>query len=302
MKHILKAEQFTDTKELEKLFKLADRMQAADDKGKIPQTLAGKIVATLFFEPSTRTRLSFEAAALKLGAGVISAENAMESTKAARGEPLEDIIRVVNQYADAVVFRHSKEGSAEAAAKVSDIPLINAGDGANEHPTQALNDLYTIKRETGRLDNLHVALACDPKHSRTIRSLALLLSLYRGNKLTFISPESLRAAPDFLEKLKQRGIQLTETADLKSGLDADVLYMNRLQEERFAEKNEFEKYRRALILTADMLKDKDVVVLDPLPRIDEIAMEVDSLPNAKYFAQVKNGLYLRMALLQEILS
>ena len=291
-----------DRKTLEELFEEAEKISKQEWSRTCPPTLNCKVMASLFYEPSTRTRFSFEAAMLKLGGKVISTENARLSSSAVKGESLEDTIRMVSGYADLIVLRHPQNGAAEIAAKVSSVPIVNAGDGGNEHPTQAMLDMYTIKKEKGRLNNLHVALACDPKHSRTIRSLALLLGLYEGNRLTFISPDSLRADPEFLKKLSERGIPFEEASELKAGLDADVLYINRLQQERFADPAEFEKNRKLLVLKADMLKGKQVTVLDPLPRIDEIATDVDALPNAAYFRQAQNGLYVRMALLQTLLS
>lgn len=263
--------------------------------------LKGKILASLFYEPSTRTRLSFEAAMQRLGGSVISAEG-IQFSSLFKGESIEDTIIMAGQYADIVVMRHPEAGSADKAASVSPVPFINAGDGAAQHPTQALLDLYTIQKEMGRLENLHVSLACDPKHSRTIRSLAFLLSMYEGNRFTFISPESLKASDDLLETLKERGCSYEETVDFSAALSTDILYMNRLQEERFEDHDEFERLRKEYILTADFLQGSDVLIMDPLPRVDEIDVSVDPLPQAAYFRQVKNGLIMRMALLALLLK
>ncbi len=264
------------------------------------ERLKGKILASLFFEPSTRTRLSFESAMQRLGGQVITVDG-VQSSSLAKGESIEDTIRMACGYSDIICMRHPEQGSAARAMSVTDVPFINAGDGGNEHPTQALLDLYTIRKERGTLEQLHVAFACDPLHSRTIRSLALMLSMYPGNRFTFISPESLRAAPDFLGKLKALGVAYAETADLQEGLDADVLYMNRLQKERLKPEEDAEQFRKAYRVTADMLKGKEVLIMDPLPRVGEIAEDVDVLPNAAYFRQARNGVLMRMALLSLLL-
>ena len=219
-----------------------------------------------------------------------------------KGESLEDTINMVMGYADLIVMRHPEAGAADRAAGVSSVPFINAGDGPNEHPTQALLDLYTIKKELGRFDNLHVAFACDPKHSRTIRSLAKTLSQYKNNRFTFISLDNFRMEDDLRQILTERGVEIEETTDLCKGTDADILYMNRLQEERFENHDEFEKHRKDFILTAKMLDGKKAIIMDPLPRIDEIETSVDALPNAAYFREAHNGIPVRMALLAILLG
>ena len=297
MNHILSGKQFTEKNLLNKIFAKASEFEQAMGGAGMPKALEGKIVATLFFEPSTRTRLSFEAAALRLGAQVISVENAKASSSNVKGESLEDTIRMVNAYADLVVLRHPEAGSLERAAKVSSTPVINAGDGGNEHPTQALLDLYTIKKELGRLENLKVAFGFDPKHSRTIRSLAKLLAIFPNNTFTFISPKGLEPLPDLLEELKALGSKVEFLNSISGIGSADVIYVNRLQEERFENALEFEKNRKLFVLKPEHLENSKAVVLDPLPRVDEIDISVDTLTNAKYFEQVKNGLYVRAALL-----
>lgn len=301
MKHILKAEQFTDTNELEKLFKLADKLRGADEKGKVPQTLAGKIVATLFFEPSTRTRLSFEAAAVKLGAGVISTENAREALSAVKGETLQDTIRIVNGYADAIVLRSSEKGAPEIAAEVSDVPIINGGDGAGEHPTQALGDIYTIQKELGKIEGLKIALVGDLLYGRTVHSLLPMLGLYKDVKVYLVSPAALRMP----EEYKQARVELEELENLDNILsEVDVLYVTRIQKERFSTDAEYQKLKGSYVINEVSLAKmkKDAIIMHPLPRVDEIAPEVDADHRAAYFRQAKNGLYLRMALLQEILG
>ncbi|MBI3335572.1 MAG: aspartate carbamoyltransferase [Candidatus Portnoybacteria bacterium] len=300
LRHVISVKQFLDNKLLDTIFSLADEMAKKDKEKRLPNSLKGKILASVFYEPSTRTRFSFESAMLKLGGRVISSENAGQFSSATKGETLEDAIRIISGYSDVIVLRHPEEGAAKRASNVSSVAIINAGDGGNEHPTQALLDLYTIKKELGRAEGLHVAFGCDPLHSRTIRSLALLLTQYRGLRFTFISPKSLRISPRLLSTLRARGVHCEETTDLRKGTDADIVYLNRLQEERFSNAKEFEKYRKSYVLRKEMLHRKDILIMDPLPRVDEISPEVDSDPRAAYFRQAKNGLYIRMALLKLI--
>lgn len=282
---------------------LVDRSIAMEEvlAGSGSDVLKGKILATLFYEPSTRTRLSFETAMYRLGGQVITADG-IGSSSLKKGESIEDTMRMAGAYADCIVMRHPQSGIAEVAAGASPVPFINGGDGGNEHPTQGLLDLLTIQRERGTRSGLHVAFGCDPKHSRTIRSLVRLLCLYEGNRFTFIGPPSLRMSDDVLSELKQRGVAFEETDDPRAGVTADVLYMNRLQQERFEDPAEFERLRRNYVLTASMLQGSTVTIMDPLPRVDEIAPDVDLLPNAAYFRQARNGLLLRMALLESMLA
>lgn len=296
MQHILSAKQFTK-EDLEKILARSQIMEAQCKSGKIEKLLQDKIVACIFFEPSTRTRLSFEAAALKLGAQVISAENAAANSSSYKGESIEDTTRMVQSYADIFVMRHVKEGMAERSAKVAKKPVINSGDGGNEHPTQALLDLYTIKKHLGRLDNLKIAFGFDPKHSRTIRSLALLLTHFKNNEFTFVCPEALNPSKEFLGDLEKKGAKFEITDNLSKFKEFDIFYANRLQGERFEDQKEFEKYRKSLVITKQLAQGSKTLILDPLPRIDEIEVEVDDLPNAVYFDQAQNGLYMRMALL-----
>lgn len=263
--------------------------------------LKDKVVAALFYEASSRTMLSFQSAIQRLGAGAIIAHG-KENSSMKKGESIEDTIRMVMGYADCIVMRHPEDGSADRAAAVSSVPFINAGDGGNQHPTQALLDMYTVHKEIGRFEKIHVAFACDPMHSRTIRSLAQVLSQYAGNHFTFISPPSLRMKDDLRSTLLERGVTFDESHDLSAGLNADVLYMNRLQEERFEDRSEFERHRHDFTLRASMLQGKKVIILDPLPRIDEISTDVDALPNAGYFRQARNGVPVRMALLALLLG
>jgi aspartate carbamoyltransferase catalytic subunit len=302
LKHVLTAGQFTDVEYLKNLFHSADELEKADQAGKVPQSLKGKIVATLFFEPSTRTRLSFEAAALKLGGQVISAENARESLSfGAKGETLQDTVKIVNSYAEAIIIRHHEVGGAESAAKVSEVPVINAGDGEGEHPTQALGDVYTIQKELGKLDGLNIALVGDLKYGRTVHSLLPMLGLYQNINIYLISPPQLSMP----EQYKRSGMNIKELDKIDDVLgEVDVLYVTRVQKERFALDAEYQKLKGSYVIGRESINKlkKDAIVMHPLPRVDEIAAEVDSDPRAAYFRQARNGLYLRMALLQEILA
>jgi aspartate carbamoyltransferase catalytic subunit len=262
--------------------------------------LSGRLLATVFYEPSTRTRFSFEAAMLRLDGQVISAENATRASSAAKGESLEDAIRVIGGYADAIVLRHPDVGAAERAARVAPVPVINAGDGPGHHPTQALLDLYTIKRELGRLDHLRVGLAGDLRNGRTVRSLALLLSRFPGNELTLISPPTLRMGEDVIGSLEQAQQGVRETTDLVGAIAGlDVLYQTRIQAERFASSEEYERHRGVYIVTAEVMRrlPEHAILMHPLPRLEEIDPLVDADPRAAYFRQARNGLWVRMAVL-----
>ncbi|MGC9529419.1 MAG: aspartate carbamoyltransferase [Candidatus Bipolaricaulaceae bacterium] len=294
---VLRADQFARD-ELELIMAAADEMDTALERGDVLGTLRGKILAALFFEPSTRTRLSFEAAMLRLGGRVVSVADAKTSS-AAKGESLPDTIRTVEGYADVVVLRHPLVGAAEQAAAATHRPVINAGDGAGQHPTQALLDLYTIRREKGRVDGLTVALAGDLKHGRTVHSLAQCLSHYEVT-LILASPAALRMPADIVAGLNEAGVRFEETEDLRAAVSrADVLYMTRVQRERFADPAEYERLKGAYVLTKRMLEEagREVTVMHPLPRVDEIAPDVDGLPGAAYFRQAANGVPVRMALL-----
>jgi aspartate carbamoyltransferase catalytic subunit len=258
--------------------------------------LRNRILATLFFEPSTRTRLSFEAAMLRLGGQVLSAPDPA-GLSAAKGETLEDTIRMVGGYADAIVLRHPEQGAAARAAAVSPVPVINGGDGAGQHPSQALLDLYTIKKELGRLDHLRVGLAGDLKHGRTVHSLALLLALFPKNKLVLMAPSGLGLPLEMQEALIRRGAVVEEKANLDAAApDLDVLYQTRLQRERLAGSGVTSALAR---VDAGLLgrMPAHAILMHPLPRVDEIDPAVDVDPRAAYFRQAANGLPVRMAIL-----
>ncbi len=263
--------------------------------------LDDKVVALLFFEPSSRTMMSFQSAAQRLKAGMVFAQSA-SATSIEKGESLEDTIRMVESYSDIIVMRHPRPGSAAIAAGTSKVPFINAGDGGNEHPTQALIDAYTIAKHKGRLDNLRVVFGFDSLQSRSIHSLSTLLAQYPNNHFTFTGPAELNPSTDMLNELKSKGAQCEIVPEVNLSDGYDIVYVNRLQEERFNEPALFEANRRKYRLTQDKVSGTDCLILDPLPRIDEIDTAVDCLPNALYFKQASYGVPVRMALLSMLLG
>lgn len=292
---------------IEELFEYADIMEKSK-RGR--KTLNGKIMAVVFYEPSTRTRLSFEAAMHRLGGRVIGTENAKEFSSKAKGESLEDSIRVVSEYVDIIVLRYHKEGGAQRAQKFSKVPIINAGDGTGEHPTQALLDTYTIKKRFGSIENLSIAMVGDLANGRTVRSLSCLLANhYPKNKIYFISPEAVKMRDDIKSYLNGKGIKWEEGNELKSILpEIDVVYQTRVQRERFQDDPElFEKVvndSKKLIINEDCLNimKPNSIIMHPLPRQTEISYAVDNNARAFYFQQAGNGLYIRMALLTMIIN
>lgn len=301
MKHILSVKQLLDKSLLEQLFESAEYFQSLDPN-KYPKSLQHKIIATLFYEPSTRTRLSFESAAQRLGANVISTENAGQFSSAAKGETIEDTIRIIDGYADGIVLRHPETGAADRAASVSDIPIINGGDGTGEHPTQALLDIYTLQRAKGQIDKLKVAFVGDQLHNRTQRSFIILLSMY-DVELFLISPPELQLAEEYQDFLKKQGTTFHIFSDWEKVIgELDMLYINRIEKERFDSVRAYEAVKNSFCITLDTTKQmkKDAIIMAPLPRLHEIALEVDDDPRAVYFQQAKNGLFIRMALLDYI--
>ena len=264
----------------------------------------GKKLATLFFEPSTRTRLSFEAAMYELGGNVLGFSEA-QSSSAAKGESVADTAKTVSCYADIIAMRHPKEGAPLVASLNASIPVINAGDGGHNHPTQTLADLLTIHREKGRFNNLTVGLCGDLKFGRTVHSLIAALSRYEGIKFVLISPNELKL-PDYVkEALTAKGIPYTETGDLEGAMaDLDILYMTRVQRERFFNEEEYLRLKDSYILTPEKLTNakEDMSILHPLPRVNEISVSIDNDPRACYFKQVLNGKYMRMALILKLLE
>jgi aspartate carbamoyltransferase catalytic subunit len=296
---IISIKDFTK-EEIDYILDIASLMEPLAKKS--TNMLQGKIMATLFFEPSTRTKLSFETAMYRLGGSAIGFAGS-GGTSIEKGENLADTIRTVENYADLIVMRHSLEGAARLAAEFSEIPLINAGSGAEEHPTQAMLDLYTIKKEKGTIDGLSIALVGDLRYGRTVHSLAYALSLYKVN-LYLVSHELLKMRREVLEVIRKR-INVKEVNNLNEILpEVDVIYMTRIQKERFADVSEYEKVKGSYRLTIDDLKNakKDVIVMHPLPRLDEIDYRIDTTSYSKYFKQVWYGLVTRMALLALVLG
>lgn len=301
-KHILSVDQF-DRAYLLNLFRDATRIR------QLPRTaqrnrLPGQILATVFYEPSTRTRLSFETAMARLGGTVLTVENANESSSATKGESIEDTARMLQAYADAVAMRHPETGMPERASRVVSIPVINAGDGASEHPTQALLDLYTIQNELGQIDDLHIAIVGDLKYGRAPRSLAMLLRRTRGTRITFLAPPTVPVGEDIKQLLTGAGVSFQEASSFEAISDADVVYQTRIQRERFADQASYEESRGYYTIdrsVLDRLKPQ-AIILHPLPRVDEIDPAIDSDPRAAYFRQAENGVYIRMALLDQLLG
>lgn len=273
------------------------------EKDKNQPILKGKVVASLFFEPSTRTRLSFETAANRLGARVIGFSDA-GNTSVSKGETLKDTIKMVSNYADLIVMRHPLEGSARYASEITDIPIINAGDGANQHPTQTLLDLYTIRQTQGRIDDISINMVGDLKYGRTVHSLLQALSHF-SPKFIFTAPDELKMPQEYKDYLDSLSIPYCETDDLSSHLnDIDILYMTRVQQERFTDPMEYEKVKHVYTLTARMLEGvrPNMKILHPLPRVNEISQDVDDTPHAYYFKQAGNGMYIRMAIIAYLLG
>lgn len=289
--------------ELDGIFDLADRIIA--DPQKYAHACDGKLLATLFYEPSTRTRFSFEAAMLRLGGQVIGFSEP-NSSSVAKGESIADTIRTISCYADVAVMRHPKEGAPRVAANSTDMPVINAGDGGHQHPTQTLTDLLTIRRTLGTFENITVGCCGDLKFGRTVHSLIKALSRYKNVKFVLISPEEL-TIPDYVRKevLIKNNIEFKEVRTMQEVLgEVDVLYMTRVQRERFFNEDDYIRLKDTYILDNEkmQLAKKDMIVLHPLPRVNEIATEVDNDPRAKYFEQAKNGMFVRMALIMSLLG
>ncbi len=302
MRHLIGPLDFT-LEETEQLLDLADAIAA--DPAAYQEVARHKKLATLFYEPSTRTRLSFEAAMLNLGGSVLGFSSA-DSSSAAKGESVADTIRVISCYADIAAMRHPKEGAPFRAARYSRIPVINAGDGGHQHPTQTLTDLMTIRRRKGRLGGLTIGLCGDLKFGRTVHSLMMALSRWEGIRFVLISPEELRV-PDYIitETIVPRGIAYEEVRSLENAMPTlDILYMTRVQRERFFNEEDYIRLKDSYILTAEKMKlaKEDMAVLHPLPRVNEIALSVDGDPRAAYFEQAQNGVYVRMALIMTLLG
>ncbi len=292
---------FTRT-ELESIFEVADSMRKYVKQGL--QTLQGRILVTLFFEPSTRTRLSFETAMLRLGGGVTGFADPSYS-RVVTGESLADTIRMADSYGNVILLRHKIEGSARLAAEIASIPVINAGDGTQHHPTQTLTDLYTIRNEFGRIDDIKIAILGDLKHTRSASSLCLGLTHYKNIQLYLVSPSELRAKDEVKDYLKGKKIKFIEIDNVEDVIpEVDVLYVTRLQKERMTDPSEYERVKGSYFISKRMLDraKKGMIVMHHLPRIDEIPLKIDYTAHARYFQQAALGLPVRMALLSLIVE
>ena len=300
-KNLIAPSDFT-LEEIEELLQLSQRIIASPVK--YADVCKGKLLASLFYEPSTRTKFSFDAAMLRLGGNTLGFSDPNTSSTA-KGETIADSATTIGKYADIIVVRHPKEGTAKLMSRYAECPVINAGDGGHHHPTQTLTDLLTIRHYKGEFDGLTIGVCGDLKFGRTIHSLVTCMARYQNVRFLFISPEELRMPAFVKEELLAKGVPFTETNDLEGSIaQLDVLYMSRVQRERFISEEEYLRLKDFFILTADKmaLAKKDMIVMHPLPRINEIATEVDDDPRAAYFEQVKFGMYVRMALIMKLLG
>lgn len=301
-RHLIDPMDFT-VEELDEIFELGERIKKEPEK--FAHTCDGKLLATLFYEPSTRTRFSFEAAMLRLGGRVIGFSEP-NSSSVSKGESIADTIRTISCYADIAAMRHPKEGAPKIASEYSEIPVINAGDGGHQHPTQTLTDLMTIKSVKGRLSDLKIGFCGDLKFGRTVHSLIKAMSRYKNNRFVLMSPSEL-TIPDYIKKevLLKNNLEFKEITSMDESLhDLDILYMTRVQKERFFNEEDYIRLKDLFILDAEKMKKaaKDMIVLHPLPRVNEISYDVDSDKRAYYFKQAKNGMFVRMALISKLLG
>lgn len=300
-RNLIKSEDFS-VKEIDQILSLSQNI--IENPSKYSRVCEGKLLATLFYEPSTRTRLSFESAMCRLGGSIVGFSEP-NSSSVAKGESLGDTIRTVSCYADAIVMRHPVAGSAEEAAKYTEVPFINAGDGGNQHPTQTLTDLLTIKSLKGNLENHTIGLCGDLKNGRTVHSLVKAMSRYKGTKFIFISPEELKMPEYIKEAIQEQGHAYYETNNLDEVIgNLDILYMTRVQRERFENQEEYENLKDCYILNKSKMQSarEDMLVMHPLPRVNEIDIDVDSDERAVYFKQAKYGMFVRMALIMKLLG
>ncbi len=301
---ILSVDQF-DRDTLSYVFTRSQEMRELVERVGGCDLLKGYVLACLFYEPSTRTSASFIAAMERLGGGIIPITQGVQFSSVSKGESLPDTIRTLEQYSDVIVLRHPEIGSAKLAADYASVPVINAGDGAGEHPTQALLDLFTIRQELGRIDGLKVAMVGDLRYGRTVHSLTRLLMQYDDISLRFVSPDILRLPMALMNELIDRGVKVRETHDVADVIEnADVLYVTRIQKERFSDPKQYEEVKDCYEITTELMTraKKDMIVMHPLPRVGEIHYRVDDDPRAAYFRQVRNGMYVRMALLAAVLG
>lgn len=303
MKHLLSSKDW-GPESLQLLFERAKEFLSDLNQGRSLDLAHGKILASLFFEPSTRTRFSFETAMLRLGGQVISNPEMTSTSSLVKGESLYDTGKTVSQFADIIVMRHPQAGSVAELAKGSEVPVINAGDGAHDHPTQGLLDLFSIWNRFGRLDHLKIAMVGDLKYGRVVHSQCELLAHYSNIEYHFIAPPELQMPQDIVDTLRAKGATITQTEDLSSAQHVDVLSMTRVQKERFPSEAEYLKYKGVYVLNAEFLQgaNKNMMIIHPLPRVDEMHPEIDSDPRAAYFEQVRNGVAVRMAILEQFLA
>lgn len=287
--------------DIEYILNLAEEMEPIAKSEEKSSVLSGSILGMLFYEASTRTRLSFDTAMKRLGGNTVGFAEAGTSS-ATKGENLTDTVRTVGEYADALVIRHNMEGTARYVAEMVDVPVINAGDGAGQHPTQTLLDLYTMKRLLGDIEGLHVALIGDLKYGRTVHSLSYALAMF-GAKMSFVSPSELKMPRETLHDLAAAGVSVQETEEIRDVLSyADVLYVTRIQKERFPDAQEYLKIKGAYTIDSNLLKGSEAIVMHPLPRVDEISHDVDNTPYGRYFQQAFYGVPVRMALLKSMIK
>ena len=302
----LSFQNLTSTKQLTRedtdaVLKVSADMEKLLEKKGGDDRLKGKVLASLFYEPSTRTRLSFETAMQRLGGDVVTADG-FQFSSLYKGETVEDTIMVVGQYSDIIVMRHPDAGSADKAASVSPVPFINAGDGPKQHPTQAILDLYTIQKEIGHVNDIHITMVGDLRYGRTVHSLSFLLGLYDNVQFTLVSPKELTMPEKVTSFFQEKNIQYKEVEEMEEGLDADIVYMTRVQKERFEDPEEYERLKLKYILPPKPLEGKDCTIMHPLPRVGEIDPGVDANPKAAYFREARNGMITRMALLSMLLD
>jgi aspartate carbamoyltransferase catalytic subunit len=300
LKNIISIKDFSK-RDIEYILKLAEEMEPIARSQEKSSVLSGYILGMLFYEASTRTRLSFETAMKRLGGSTVGFAEA-ETSSVVKGENLTDTVRIVGEYTDAIVIRHNMEGTARYVSELVDVPVINAGDGAGQHPTQTLLDLYTMKRLLGDIEDLHVALIGDLKYGRTVHSLSYALAMF-GARMSFVSPSELKMPREVLHDLSAAGVNVQETENIRDVLNyADVLYVTRIQKERFPDPQEYLKIKGAYTIDSHLLKDSKAIVMHPLPRVDEISHDVDNTPYGKYFQQAFYGVPVRMALLKSIIK
>ena len=301
LKNIISIKDF-DREDIEYILDEAKKLEDIAKSKETDEELKGKILGLLFFEPSTRTKTSFDTSMKRLGGQTIGFENS-GSSSVSKGESIADTAKMFEGYSDALVIRHEMEGVSKFISDIVDIPVINAGDGAGQHPTQTLLDLYTIKKEIGEIDNLNIALVGDLKYGRTVHSLSNALSLFNNVKVYLVSPPELKMPQEILHDINKTNITYIESSSIENVIDdVDVLYITRIQKERFADIDDYLKIKGAYIVNKDMLKGKDVIVMHPLPRIDEIDTDVDNTKYNKYFNQAFNAVPVRMAILKTIIE